>query len=355
MLIPRSPPTYTSFPYTHNDTYGTIYASSLPKEPALYPSNDRILTPEPLSQHSWALQDRLLSPRILHFGTSQLYFECDTHFVSEDGFKMCGRDDTLYGATSPDRCKITTPHPHAYKLWQRIVHTYCRRSLPAQSDKLPALSSLAAKIADQTGDTYVAGLWRAHLHDDLIWQATGFVAKRTREPTQYRAPSWSWASIDGPFGIFVRGTGWDVGKWTDVATVLDCHVTLKGEDPYGEVSDAWIKLRAPLEQLFVCEEAPVNQFWKIRTALGTEGGTRCIFDTMARAEEARSGPLFALIVTKAAGSRGDDEYYHCVVVASVSGRNGVYKRMGKAVIGHEALGQCEWMQDESKLIDVTLV
>ncbi|KAF4975202.1 hypothetical protein FZEAL_7978 [Fusarium zealandicum] len=36
-----------------------------------------------LSQRAWAFQERLLSRRIVHFGSSLLFFECRTHFTSE--------------------------------------------------------------------------------------------------------------------------------------------------------------------------------------------------------------------------------------------------------------------------------
>jgi hypothetical protein len=43
---------------------------------------------EPLSSRGWTLQERLLSPRIVHYATDQMYFECEFQLVSEDGFKF---------------------------------------------------------------------------------------------------------------------------------------------------------------------------------------------------------------------------------------------------------------------------
>jgi hypothetical protein len=232
------------------------------------------------------------------------------------------------------------------------------RCLPRAQDKLPALSNIAAHIARHMGgDAYVAGLWRSHLIEGMIWQATGHAKGRTRDPAVYRAPSWSWASIDGPFGMFSLGSGVDAGMWGDVAEVKDLEITLAKEDePYGEVEGAWISMRGPLEKLVACEDAPRKQIWKMRTRNGDEGGTICIFDTLARAEKARSGALYALLLTKGVRVReSEDAEYHGIVVAPVLGEEATYTRMGKVVFDDKTLGKCGWMEDEKMRVDVVLV
>jgi hypothetical protein len=350
MLHARSPPRYLPLSYTHNNNvHGIIYAFSLPKEPTLYPGNDRILHDEPLSQHGWALQERIFSPRILHFGSRQMYFECYGHFLGENGFEMSGRLDTLYPDTqAPNRSQSNL-------VWQNIVDLYCRRILTRPSDKLPALSNLAAAIAEQTSDTYIAGLWRSHLVEGLIWQATGHARGKTSEPPEYRAPSWSWASIDGPFGMFCLGHGPDAGEWKDIVEVIDYAVTLKGEDQYGEVKDAWLKLKAPLEPLLLCDEEPTKQGQRMKTRNGNPRGTYCVFDTQARAKRARSLELQALLLTKGMLRQSQNWHYHGIIVARVLGKEGVYERMGKVVFDDETLGECEWVNDEKRSVDVLLV
>jgi hypothetical protein len=349
MLTPRSPPTYTSFPYTHASTTGTLCASPLNKEQSLYPSNDRILYGEPLSQDPWALQERLFSPRILHVTSTQLSFECNTHFLSETGFSMSDRTDTLDPSTRTFKSDIANETQKKGALWQNVLEMYCRRPLANPEDKLPALSNIAHTLSNE-GDTYVAGLWRSRLISELIWQATGFAKGRTRDSTVYRAPSWSWASIDGPFGTFTPGYGFDKGEWQDVAQILECKVTLKNEEePFGKVSDAWIKIRAPLEELKPCEEEPRKQVWKMKTRSGDEEGRIVILDTLARAEKAKEGKLYALVLMKS------DTTYHAVVVAPVEGREGVYTRVGKVLFDEETLGRCGWMGDEGEKVDVVLV
>lgn len=55
--------------------------------------------------------------------------------------------------------------------------------------------------------------------------------------SQYRAPSWSWASIDGP----VRDLLWRYDRY--FVQVLDVQFTA-GSDPTVDVSDAYIRLKA---------------------------------------------------------------------------------------------------------------
>ncbi|KAK5130758.1 hypothetical protein LTR08_001703 [Meristemomyces frigidus] len=67
-------------------------------------------------------------------------------------------------------------------------------------DKLLAFSGVAQVYADLLKDEYLAGLWGSRLVLELLWRKKWnhdcSLDLRNR-PSQYRAPSWSWASIDG--------------------------------------------------------------------------------------------------------------------------------------------------------------
>ena len=78
-------------------------------------------------------------------------------------------------------------------IWPRIVREYCQRTLTLSKDKLVAVSGLAKFVHERTGASYHAGLWAPGLEYQLCWYTKGSAAK----PDIYRAPSWSWASIDG--------------------------------------------------------------------------------------------------------------------------------------------------------------
>jgi hypothetical protein len=357
LFTQRTTPSYQSFGYVHHNAKGTFYAFSISKQGALFPGNYRLLSDEPLSQYGWALQERYLSPRILHFCSTQLMFECYGHFATEDGFRMQGRIDTLHQDTKPERTKQKlSGEPGGRRLWQDILQNYCRRTLSRPSDKLPALSNLARIVQEQTGDTYVAGLWRSKLMEGLIWQATGHASGMTSEPPEYRAPSWSWASIDGPFGSFTLGLGADAGDWVELATVLNCEVALKGKNPYGGVASASLKLRVPLEPLSLCldkETRPQGQWMK--TVNGAESGTYCIFDTRERKKSAEGLPMSVLVLVNGKHAGCETGSYHGVVVVPVTEQEGVYRRVGKVAFGEAQLGECDWMKDDGNFSTITLV
>jgi len=75
---------------------------------------------------------------------------------------------------------------------------------------LSALSGLAKAIMAQTGDQYPAGLWRSSLLNDISWQASykdlgSDGIKTNRRPAAWRAPSWSWVSVEANIYFYENG------------------------------------------------------------------------------------------------------------------------------------------------------
>jgi hypothetical protein len=83
--------------------------------------------------------------------------------------------------------------------WPHIVREYTNRSLTKPSDKLPALSGVIAALQEKSGDTCLEAMWERHFVQLLLWQVANDVSDRARatRPSEWRAPSWSFASIDG--------------------------------------------------------------------------------------------------------------------------------------------------------------
>jgi hypothetical protein len=58
------------------------------------------------------------------------------------------------------------------------------------------LYGIAQSIKQQyTHDEYVAGMWKKHLLNQLLWMT--YTNLKKARPQKYRAPSWSWASVIG--------------------------------------------------------------------------------------------------------------------------------------------------------------
>ena len=75
------------------------------------------------------------------------------------------------------------------------MREYSTTSLSHAKDKLVAIAGAAKYLKKQHGGFYMAGLWR----EDAIWQLNWYVLERPLRvrPGGYRAPTWSWASVDG--------------------------------------------------------------------------------------------------------------------------------------------------------------
>ncbi|KAG7425967.1 hypothetical protein Forpi1262_v012127 [Fusarium oxysporum f. sp. raphani] len=91
-----------------------------------------------------------------------------------------------------------------FNLWSDLVQQYSRCDLTRPSDKLHAIAGVAKLFEEFTGDEYVAGLWKSYFAAMLDWRVFD---PKSRDPAGYRAPSWSWASVDSPVWTFGLSAG----------------------------------------------------------------------------------------------------------------------------------------------------
>ena len=191
-----------------------------------------------LSTRGWVLQERLLSPRTLHFTATEMAWECAAQIrcecrvipepASDLNFK--GRFIASYAHDAIGN----TPTFN----WSDVVEEFTARDLTYQKDRLVALSGIAATMsgarpqmdyesilqtfsqiyvsdgsrnlptpaelantfAKAEKQPYVAGLWDNDMEIGLLWHTAEWVENKryisTRQESHV-APSWSWASITG--------------------------------------------------------------------------------------------------------------------------------------------------------------
>ncbi|KAK0624205.1 heterokaryon incompatibility protein-domain-containing protein [Immersiella caudata] len=210
---------------------------------------------EPLYHRGWTLQERVLSPRVVVYTSNQLLWECQSINLTQSGSPM----DGLFALRLPMEC---TPED-LKRYWQVVVTDYTARDISRPSDKLPALSGLAQAFqARMPQNVYLAGLWKDHLLDDLLWchapTTSSRRAKRGR-PATFRAPSWSWASLDGNVCWYWAGADYQEMREMGVkepqlkfiAEVMSSWTASKGRDNFGEVTGGAITLRGQLRALRV--------------------------------------------------------------------------------------------------------
>jgi hypothetical protein len=83
--------------------------------------------------------------------------------------------------------------------WCRMVESFSTLNLTFASDIFPAFSGAANQLEHQSGDQYIAGLWKSWFFEGLLWQCSmtvGRAGSTTRTP-KWRAPMFSWASVEG--------------------------------------------------------------------------------------------------------------------------------------------------------------
>lgn len=190
----------------------------------------------PLSKRAWVVQERFLSPRVLHFAESRMYWEClestQEEFETKSIMGQTGSDIlasssatrgsgnytnglSIYKAARrnlivvrqsvsgrPRKSTELDGRQHVAQ-WCNIVSIYASCTLTQESDRLVAMHGIAATFDKVKGSTdkYLAGLWKSTLHVDLLWH-TGGPDEQWKIPTRHRGsstrvPTWSWASVAG--------------------------------------------------------------------------------------------------------------------------------------------------------------
>ena len=213
----------------------------------------------PLTRRAWVLQERLLAPRVLHFGKRQLLWECNhlraceiypkgmraTNSVPDslfrpDKFLKESFSTILHGVSDS-----ALASSQMYRAWKDLVQHYTRCNLTMSKDKLVAFSGIVKRLQPLFKTDYLAGLWRDNLPEQLLWcvdfQDDGKRSLAGEERPKYRAPSWSWASIEAPVVQLSLERRVD-----HMATIIEAHVTPLTEDATGQVVDGYVRLRAPL-------------------------------------------------------------------------------------------------------------
>ncbi|KAK6851129.1 heterokaryon incompatibility protein-domain-containing protein [Apiospora arundinis] len=220
---------------------------------------EKLVNAAPVNTRGWVLQERLMAPRVLHFCSDQIAWECKRcdlyesqargvpnfqlkydEIVPDERVKALELEDgrllrnqRLQGALDPDEA---LEHVYAFEIWARIVEMYSRAAITKPEDKLIALSGIAQMMADKMTDpkdgstpTYIAGLWgETSSHFENLGQ---------RSPI-YRAPSFSWAALDAH-----KGTGIIYGEVTDKDLLIradERSISIQPSDehnPFGAKTD----------------------------------------------------------------------------------------------------------------------
>ncbi len=120
-------------------------------------------------------------------------------------------------------------------VWNWIVRRYTERSLTYGSDKLPALSGIANFFGPKLDGQYLAGIWQ---NEDFSRQLAWYVDLKPSDlqlRPDYRAPTWSWASVDGPVRFAEPRQ-----HYKPMIKLIQAEVTPSGNDRTGAVKHGFL-------------------------------------------------------------------------------------------------------------------
>ncbi|KAI8713060.1 HET domain-containing protein [Fusarium sp. LHS14.1] len=199
----------------------------------------------------WTFQERMASTRMLMFGKSNVHFQCRDDCFSmskyqlDYHFSVVNRDLLNEGDTGL-----------IYEEWAtEVAMEFSAYGLEFTrgTDILPSIAGLATLFSHRLHDDYLAGLWKTDLYRCLKWDLhrpgvlTGYkdLLDGLQHPTQYIAPSWSWASKSGLvmfpvyWGVYIKNA-------RSECAVLEAVVQLKGTSAFGEVTGGYLDISAKL-------------------------------------------------------------------------------------------------------------
>jgi hypothetical protein len=250
----------------NNVTGRSFYVQADPtKQWASFGSNTRwhVLNTAPLHTRGWVMQEHILSPRTLYYGSS-IGWDCVESSASESTYQISHPPS---GRTSASLCfkwwfenlcnvgthsqttvenKLELSRFHSF--WSDIMNSYSDCLLTRPTDRLAAISGIMNSIRAATGLTPVAGMWKECLLQDMLWRT--LEKTPAARPTINLAPTWSWASVAGRvwYEYTPRLTGSHEMGLDWIAKVVDVKVTdvIVAPGPAGEFHRGYVSIKAPL-------------------------------------------------------------------------------------------------------------
>lgn len=200
----------------------------------------------PTGSRAWCYEETVLSSRLLSYTKDEIRFRCMQMSYDDTGRISKPVTKTPHSFLNPKPWYTETGIPKSVwhkdltmdllKVWYTTLDLhYTPRLLTHPGDRLIAIGGLMRRYGERIPGAYLAGLWEIDLPWGLLWEswrgkcliiaedevmkASGQISKwrlsmmRPVGQAQKRAPSWSWAALNGAvchpgmnFRYYTRGT-----------------------------------------------------------------------------------------------------------------------------------------------------
>ncbi|RDW69683.1 hypothetical protein BP6252_08703 [Coleophoma cylindrospora] len=227
----------------------------------------------PLLTRAWALQERLLARRSIHFCLSELIWECRDSYSCEC-MEMERQDcqsqilallsgDTRAESAGSARSTLhkqlfsrlyrgTLPLQYVYNLWLDLVMEYSVLDLSRPWDRYHAFAGIADIFNRTVKDKCLAGIWKNDIARGLYW--AGAPISSESHSRSAIAPTWSWMSrVCLHQGQLSSDTGY---KSTDNCIrderLIISHSTLGADFSFGPCKDNILDITAAVIPARIC-------------------------------------------------------------------------------------------------------
>ncbi|EXM19614.1 hypothetical protein FOTG_12466 [Fusarium oxysporum f. sp. vasinfectum 25433] len=201
-----------------------------------------------------------------------------------------------------------------YQQWINLVKTYSKCSLTCPDDRLMAMAGIAEMFKKNTGDEYLAGLWRSRIVEGLNWVV---LDPTSRPQNSCRVPPWSWAAVDS--SVLPQRT--NLPRDEDLVDIIDAKSHPGQTSSRSQLVKGSIQLRGYLLEMpstiYACPDTLETTFKG-----GESFSSLPLSPTLRRQvnneDENPVGELF--VITEG------------LVLQAVSGAGSTYKRVGQFVV-----------------------
>jgi hypothetical protein len=231
------------------------------------------VTRQALWERGWVFQERLMTPRMLLFGSDRIYWQCHKRNENEylpHGLPQSGEmfdQHAISPFSLPDVPHLdelsTEDLPDLYGYWYSLVDWYSETELTyPEKDRLVAMAAIARHFDRLLPGRYCAGIFESDLHFGLLWNCA-YDYKETAHLKRldwslditidqdrshgYQAPTWSWASVNDRTCSPRRQIR---GNWQIMADIEGVSIDLKDpQNLFGQVVSAELTISGNLMDL----------------------------------------------------------------------------------------------------------